>query len=166
MAFITKADVEARNIQRVILKARTFSQNISSGGEGHLASAPSMSTTFRIDPDFVGDVFRDYIMPLTKEVEVEYLLARLPVSAWCQRCRSLSPVPTATSSRRQRVRLRIRSLLPRSPDVAHRRHSWHPSFRGRGVASQALSEHPEGGEAQPPTRGSNVIKACTASSAS
>merc|ERR1712203_862281 len=113
MAFITKADVEARNIQRVILKARTFSQNISSGGEGHLASAPSMSTTFRIDPDFVGDVFREYIMPLTKEIEVEYLLARLPAHASCLSCRFLSPVPTATSSRRRAVRLQIRGMFAR-----------------------------------------------------
>jgi hypothetical protein len=31
MAFITKPDVEEKNIRRVILKAKTFSQNIASG---------------------------------------------------------------------------------------------------------------------------------------
>lgn len=77
MAFITKPDVELKNIQRVILKARTFSQNISGGEEGQLAPAPSKDTSYKLNPDLVGAVFRDYIMPLTKEVEVEYLLARL-----------------------------------------------------------------------------------------
>mmetsp|Transcript_39126 Transcript_39126/g.103274 ORF Transcript_39126/g.103274 Transcript_39126/m.103274 type:complete len:284 (-) Transcript_39126:24-875(-) len=77
MAFITKTDVELKNIQRVILKARTFAQNIAGGEEGQLAPAPSKDTTYKINPEFVGAVFRDYIMPLTKEVEVEYLLERL-----------------------------------------------------------------------------------------
>lgn len=77
MAFVTKPEVEQSNIQRVILKARTFSQNIAAGEAGQLAPAPSTATTYKINPEFIGDVFRDYIMPLTKEVEVEYLLARL-----------------------------------------------------------------------------------------
>lgn len=78
MNFITKPEVEARNIQRIVLKARTFSQNISGGEEtacGHLL--PSGSSTHKINPEFVGEVFRDYLMPLTKDVEVAYLLARL-----------------------------------------------------------------------------------------
>ena len=37
----------------------------------------SDATSYKIDADFVGTVFRDYIMPLTKDVEVDYLLARL-----------------------------------------------------------------------------------------
>lgn len=77
MAFITKADVEAKNIQRVVLKARTFSQNIPSGELGQLAPTMSTKTTYKINPEVIGDAFRDYIMPLTKDVEVEYLLARL-----------------------------------------------------------------------------------------
>jgi len=78
MAFITKADVEDKNIQRVILKARTFSQNISAAEVGQLAPAPpSSSTTYKINPEFIGSIFRDYVMPLTKDVEVDYLLARL-----------------------------------------------------------------------------------------
>jgi len=77
MDFITKADVEAKNIQRVILKSRTFSQNISAGEDGQLAPLLSKGTTYKIKPEYIGTVFRDYIMPLTKEVEVEYLLKRL-----------------------------------------------------------------------------------------
>jgi len=82
MAFITKSDVERKNIRRVKLKARTFSQNISGGEEGQLAPAPSNATTYKINADFIGDIFEEYIMPLTKEVEVEYLLERLSPDAW------------------------------------------------------------------------------------
>jgi len=77
MAFITKPEVGARNISRVILKARTFSQNIMAGEDGQLAPVESSKTTYKIKPEFVGTVFRDFLMPLTKDVEVEYLLARL-----------------------------------------------------------------------------------------
>lgn len=77
IAFITKPDVEAKNVQRVILKARTFSQNIAAGEVGQLAPALSNTTTYKINPEYIGTVFRDFIMPLTKDVEVEYLLARL-----------------------------------------------------------------------------------------
>ena len=33
--------------------------------------------TYKVNPEYVGTLFRDHIMPLTKEVEVAYLLARL-----------------------------------------------------------------------------------------
>lgn len=77
MAFITKPDVEVKNIQRVILKARTFAQDIPAAEEGQLAPVVSKATTLKIDPEYIGAVFRDFLMPLTKDVEVEYLLARL-----------------------------------------------------------------------------------------
>jgi len=77
MAFITKKDVEERNIRRVILKARTFAQNISASEEGQLVPTVSADTTYKLDPKFIGKVFEDFLMPLTKDVEVDYLLARL-----------------------------------------------------------------------------------------
>ncbi|CAJ1365585.1 unnamed protein product [Effrenium voratum] len=69
MAFITKPEVEKRNVQRVVLKARAFSQNIAGSAE----EAP----TYKVNPEYIGTLFQDYIMPLTKDVEVAYLLARL-----------------------------------------------------------------------------------------
>ena len=72
MAFITKPEVEARNIQRVILKARTFSQNLC-----NQAKSDESNPTYKVNPEYIGALFRDYIMPLTKDVEVAYLLARL-----------------------------------------------------------------------------------------
>lgn len=77
MAFITKPEVEQRNIQRVILKARTFSQNIPAGEVGQLSPTLSLQTTHKLDAEYIGTVFKDYLMPLTKDVEVDYLLARL-----------------------------------------------------------------------------------------
>mmetsp|Transcript_37506 Transcript_37506/g.116673 ORF Transcript_37506/g.116673 Transcript_37506/m.116673 type:complete len:288 (-) Transcript_37506:95-958(-) len=77
MAFITKPEVEERNIRRVTLKARTFSQNITQGEADQPQATPSDGTTYKIDPEYIGVVFRDFLMPLTKDIEVEYLLARL-----------------------------------------------------------------------------------------
>eukprot|EP00932_Pfiesteria_piscicida_P004132 SRR837773.14037.p2 GENE.SRR837773.14037~~SRR837773.14037.p2 ORF type:complete len:259 (+),score=38.76 SRR837773.14037:789-1565(+) len=74
MAFVTKTDVEERNIKRVILKARAFSQNIEVGDDGLERAGPP---TYKLNAEYIGTVFREYIMPLTKDVEVEYLLARL-----------------------------------------------------------------------------------------
>mmetsp|Transcript_107438 Transcript_107438/g.303774 ORF Transcript_107438/g.303774 Transcript_107438/m.303774 type:complete len:296 (+) Transcript_107438:113-1000(+) len=77
MAFITKPDVEEKNIRRVILKARTFAQDIPSGQDGQLAPELTSETTYKVNPDYIGTVFRDFLMPLTKDVEVAYLLRRL-----------------------------------------------------------------------------------------
>jgi chorismate mutase len=76
MAFISKPEVEAKNVQRVILKARTFAQNILAGEDGQLAPLQSRNTTYKIHPEYLGTVFRDYVMPLTTDVEVDGLLAR------------------------------------------------------------------------------------------
>jgi len=77
MAFITKKEVEERNVQRVILKARTYAQDIVKGENGQLAPVLSSDTSYKISPEYVGTVYRDFLMPLTKDVEVEYLLQRL-----------------------------------------------------------------------------------------
>jgi len=76
MAFVTKPEVEERNVHRFVLKARTFSQNITQGEAGQLAPDMSDTTTSKLDPEYVGQVFWD-LMALTKDVEVDYLLARL-----------------------------------------------------------------------------------------
>eukprot|EP01052_Picozoa_sp_SAG31_P047299 SAG31_NODE_9412_length_1282_cov_0.840237_1_plen_280_part_00 len=74
MAAITKADVEAKIIQRVIKKVQQFSVDIvDANGPADVAEGQK----YRIDPTFVGQVFEKYIMPLTKDVEVAYLLTRL-----------------------------------------------------------------------------------------
>ena len=34
---------------------------------------------YKVSPEFVGSVFEKFVMPLTKEVEVEYLLNYVPI---------------------------------------------------------------------------------------
>ncbi|KAF8073707.1 chorismate mutase [Lyophyllum atratum] len=74
---ITKPEVERRLLIRLQKKAMTYAQEIGvdtelkANGEGH------PNGTGKIDVDGVVDLYESYIIPLTKEVEVEYLLHRL-----------------------------------------------------------------------------------------
>ncbi|KZV73744.1 chorismate mutase [Peniophora sp. CONT] len=68
---ITKPEVEARLLQRLRKKAQMYAQDFASDGEV-LASGKG-----KIDVDGVVDLYESYIIPLTKEVEVDYLLQRL-----------------------------------------------------------------------------------------
>ncbi len=61
---ITDREVEARVLERVASKARTYGQELSGGPEA-----------LKINPDHVADVYRRWIIPMTKDVEVEYLMA-------------------------------------------------------------------------------------------
>ena len=64
-ALITDAAVEAKVLQRVQLKAQTYGQDLEGRAGQH-----------KIDADRVADVYRQWIIPLTKDVEVDYLLER------------------------------------------------------------------------------------------
>jgi len=75
---ITHRAVEDRNVQRVTRKAATFSQEVSQDN--------ATGTKFKIQPAFAGDCFERYMMPLTKEVEVSYLLQRLDAEEPPQDC--------------------------------------------------------------------------------
>jgi len=63
---LTDRAVELKVIERVKLKASTFGQDLNSDGKN-----------LRLDPDAVGELYDEWVMPLTKDVEVEYLLKRL-----------------------------------------------------------------------------------------
>ena len=59
-------------IQRwVEAKAKTYEQVVSVG------SFETLEPVYKITPRFVADLYGDRIRPLTKEVQVEYLLRRL-----------------------------------------------------------------------------------------
>ncbi|GBG64980.1 hypothetical protein CBR_g48729 [Chara braunii] len=73
MKKLTMKAVEDAVVRRVELKARIFGQDILLSG----AAAGSDNEPQKIDPEIVARLYRDGIMPLTKEVEVEYLLRRL-----------------------------------------------------------------------------------------
>lgn len=66
-ALITNADVEEKLLRRVEVKARHYGQDVNENGverEGPCKVAPAT----------VREIYRDWIIPLTKDVEVEYLL--------------------------------------------------------------------------------------------
>jgi len=69
---ITKPEVEKRLLLRLRKKAATYAQDIVDGD-----SKDVNSNANKIDVDGVVDLYESYIIPLTKEVEVDYLLCRL-----------------------------------------------------------------------------------------
>lgn len=89
MELLTNAAVEQRVLQRVRLKASTFGQEIEAPVSPSASpSAPSIAAPHtagssggggaaRIDPDQIVAMYRDYVIPLTKVAEVQYLLQRL-----------------------------------------------------------------------------------------
>ena len=67
LELITVPDVEERVLRRVALKARTYGRD----PEGQAGQD-------KIDPEHVVELFRRWLMPMTKQVEVDYLLQRRP----------------------------------------------------------------------------------------
>ncbi|KAL5582228.1 hypothetical protein UlMin_014670 [Ulmus minor] len=72
MALLTYPTVEEVIKKRVEMKAKTYGQEMPANIEEDAADP-----VYKIKPTLVGDLYGDWIMPLTKEVQVEYLLRRL-----------------------------------------------------------------------------------------
>jgi chorismate mutase len=66
-AAITNKVVEKNVLERLGLKARTYGSNPGEDSKGHV----------KINVDAVVNMYREFVIPLTKEVEVEYLMQRL-----------------------------------------------------------------------------------------
>lgn len=64
---ITKPAVEKQVLARLRLKAETYGKDPSTGADGLI----------KINVDAVVRMYEDFVIPLTKEVEVEYLMQRL-----------------------------------------------------------------------------------------
>ena len=69
---ITNETVERQVLQRLATKARTYGRDPGAGAETLKSKEAD-----KVDVDAVVGIYRDIVIPLTKEVEVEYLLARL-----------------------------------------------------------------------------------------
>lgn len=71
---ITNEAVEQKVLARLALKARTYGTDPGyvEGGDGTNQPPPA-----KINADAVVAMYRDYVIPLTKVVEVEYLMQRL-----------------------------------------------------------------------------------------
>ncbi|KAJ2800833.1 chorismate mutase aro7 [Coemansia guatemalensis] len=91
MELLTNAPVEELLLKRLKAKAIIYGQDLSSAsldsnGTVNSGSVPLVAAVAdcgeervktRVDYDLVVSFYRDYVIPLTKEVEVEYLLHRL-----------------------------------------------------------------------------------------
>jgi chorismate mutase len=98
MNLLTHPEVEKKVLARVRAKSLAYGRDISeeTSADASLGSADrykvlaSMCTLWRlcprsteacvvcqVDPDAIMGIYRDYVIPLTKEVEVDYLLQRL-----------------------------------------------------------------------------------------
>ncbi|PBK97412.1 chorismate mutase [Armillaria gallica] len=75
-ALITKPEVERKLLVRLQKKAETYAQDFASDGTAQLANG-SVNGASKIDVAGVVELYESFIIPLTKEVEVDYLLQRL-----------------------------------------------------------------------------------------
>jgi chorismate mutase len=80
MELLTDRAVELKVVERVKLKAATFGQDLNTAPGTNGRSGSSINgddLLLRVSPQAVADLYEEWVMPLTKEVEVEYLLHRL-----------------------------------------------------------------------------------------
>ncbi|POY76518.1 putative Chorismate mutase [Rhodotorula taiwanensis] len=71
LALITKPEVEAALLRRLDKKARWYGAELGPEGDPVAEREP------KVQPEEVVRLYEEYIIPLTKDVEVEYLLHRL-----------------------------------------------------------------------------------------
>lgn len=67
---ITNSTVEAMILERIKTKCETFGTDPS--------LKYSQKQQLKVKPELIVGLYRDYVIPLTKKVEVDYLLRRLP----------------------------------------------------------------------------------------
>ncbi|KAL4105640.1 hypothetical protein PRIC1_003700 [Phytophthora ramorum] len=70
MQALTNLAVEEKVLERVKLKASTYGQDPN-------APTASDDKEWKVNPQLISDLYRDFVMPLTKEVQVQYLLQRV-----------------------------------------------------------------------------------------
>ena len=66
LKLLTNAEIERGVIRRAFAKASTYGQDIT-----------GQTQSFKVDPMLIADIYRDTIIPLTKDVEVRYLFQRV-----------------------------------------------------------------------------------------
>lgn len=71
MELLTYESVEEAVMRRVEMKAKTYGQKVGN------KEADGDGPVYKIDPSLVAHLYGEWIMPLTKEVQVQYLLRRL-----------------------------------------------------------------------------------------
>ena len=102
MELLTDRAVELKVIERVKLKASTFGQDLNSVG------AAETDRILRLDPDAIGALYDTWVMPLTKDVEVSFVLRKSREGAsGVERGRAGSSAPVHVLAR---ARFQSRSL--------------------------------------------------------
>ncbi|KAF8324755.1 chorismate mutase [Cantharellus anzutake] len=76
-ALITKPAVEKALLDRIVEKASIYGPDLGVDGKLPIQNGNHSDTKWRIDTETVRELYEDWIIPLTKEVEVDYLLRRL-----------------------------------------------------------------------------------------
>lgn len=66
---ITNSAVEARILERLVVKAESYGTDPS--------MRYSQNPQSKVKPELIAQLYKDWVIPLTKKVEVEYLLRRL-----------------------------------------------------------------------------------------
>ena len=79
---LTNVEVERNVLRRAFVKASTYGQDIVSTSLNDIPNLnnSSASVGYKIEPMLIADIYRDMIIPLTKDVEVRYLFHRVGVS--------------------------------------------------------------------------------------
>jgi chorismate mutase len=83
MDLLTDRKVELAVVERVRLKAATFGQDINPAAQQQQQAQQQDSQqqqheqVYKIEPDVLAKMYDDVVMPLTKDVQVAYLLRRL-----------------------------------------------------------------------------------------
>lgn len=69
---LTNMKVENLLLKRVENKARSYGSSVTDNGP--------REEGFKVDPKTISNLYRDFIIPLTKEVEVDYILHRFSIN--------------------------------------------------------------------------------------
>jgi chorismate mutase len=82
MDLLTDRKVELAVVERVRLKAATFGQDINPAAQQQQAQQQQdqqqqHEQVYKIEPDVLAKMYDEVVMPLTKDVQVAYLLRRL-----------------------------------------------------------------------------------------
>ncbi|KAJ3302310.1 chorismate mutase aro7 [Kappamyces sp. JEL0829] len=77
MTLLTNKAVEQKLLRRLRRKALIYGQEIDDSGENLDGDGGKYVVTPRIQTTMIASIYEQFVIPLTKEVEVEYLLQRL-----------------------------------------------------------------------------------------
>lgn len=77
LELLTNKAVEERVLQRAFMKASAYGSDINDLPNLGNSGAPKEGhKSFKVEPQSIVDIYRDLVIPLTKDVEIMYLFQR------------------------------------------------------------------------------------------